>query len=73
MELGYMLEMPHRKREIISSLAKLLDFDASAFYTVLDVRESKVTPGEVDVPSTFRAYLLGVDRVTNKVDDKLKD
>jgi hypothetical protein len=64
--------LPHRKREIIGSLAKLLDFDAGAFYTVLDVREGKLTPGQVDVPSTFRAYLQGVDRVTNEVDEKLR-
>jgi hypothetical protein len=64
--------LPHRKREIVGSLAKLLDFDAAAFHTVLDVREGKLTPGQVDVPSTFRAYLQGVDRVTNKVDEKLR-
>jgi hypothetical protein len=65
--------LPHRKREIIGSLAKLLDFDAAAFHTVLDVREGKLAPGQVDVPSTFRAYLQGVDRVTNEVDEKLRD
>jgi hypothetical protein len=64
--------LPHRKREIIGSLAKLLGFDAVAFHTVLDVREGKLTPGQVDVPSTFRAYLQGVDRVTNEVDEKLR-
>ncbi len=64
--------LPHRKREIIGSLAKLLEFDAAAFHTVLDVREGKLTPGQVDVPSTFRAYLQGVDRVTNEVDEKLR-
>jgi len=64
--------LPHRKREIIGSLAKLLDFDASAFYTVLDLREGKLAPGGVDVPSTFRAYLRGVERVTREVDEKLK-
>jgi hypothetical protein len=65
--------LPHRKREIIGSLAEMLDFDASAFYTVLDIREGKLTPGQVDVPSTFRLYLQCVDRVTNDVDEKLKD
>ena len=64
--------LPHRKREIIGSLSKLLDFDASAFYTVLDLREGKLAPGQVDVPSTFRAYLQGVERVTREVDEKLK-
>jgi len=65
--------LPHRKREIIGSLAEMLDFDASAFYTVLDIREGKLTPGQVDVPSTFHLYLQGVDRVTNEVDEKLKN
>ena len=64
--------LPHRKREIIGSLSKLLGFDASAFYTVLDLREGKLAPGQVDVPSTFRAYLQGVERVTREVDEKLK-
>jgi predicted nucleotidyltransferase len=63
--------LPHRKREIIGSLAKLLDFDASPFYTVLDIREGKLKPGQVDVPSTFRGYLQGVERVTNEVDERL--
>jgi predicted nucleotidyltransferase len=63
--------LPHRKREIIGSLAKLLDFDASPFYAVLDIREGRLKPGQVDVPSTFRAYLQGVERVTNQVDERL--
>jgi hypothetical protein len=65
--------LPHRKREIIGLLAKVLDFDASPFFTVLDIREGKLAPGQVDVPSTFSAFLQGVDRVTNEVDEKLKD
>ena len=63
--------LPRRKREIIGSLAELLDFDPSPFYTLLDLREGKLRPGQVDVPSTFRAYLQGVDRVTNEVDERL--
>jgi hypothetical protein len=63
----------HRKREIIDRLAKLLGFDPSGFHTVLDIREGKLRPGQVDVLTTFRAYLQAVERVTNEVDDRLKD
>jgi predicted nucleotidyltransferase len=66
-------QLPHRKRAIIGELAKLLDFDASPFYTVLDIREGKLKPDQIDVPSTFRAYLQGVDRVTNEVDERLNN
>ncbi len=63
----------HRKREIIDRLAQLLGFDASGFHAVLDIREGKLPPGQVDVPSTFRAYLQAVERVTNEMDERLKD
>ena len=63
----------HRKREIIDLLARLLGFDASGFHTVLDIREGKLPPGQVDVPSTFHAYLQAVERVTNEVDERLRD
>ncbi len=65
--------LSHRKREIIDGLAKLLGFDPSGFYTVLDVREGKLSPGQIDVPSTFHAYLQAVERVTNEVDERLRD
>lgn len=65
--------LSHRKRETIGSVAKLLGFDASPFYTVLDIREGKLPPGKVDVPSTFRAYLQAVEQVANEVDERLKD
>ncbi len=65
--------VPHRKREIIDRLAKLLGFDARGFHTVLDIREAKLPPGQADVPSTFRAYLQAVERVTNEVDERLRD
>ncbi len=63
--------LAQRKREIIDRLAKLLGFDPSGFYAVLNVREGKLPPGQVDVPSTFRAYLQAVERVTNEVDERL--
>ncbi len=62
-----------RKREIIDHVAKLLGFDASGFCTVLNIREGKLPAGQVDVPSTFRAYLQAVERVTNEVDERLRD
>ena len=64
---------PRRKREIIDRLAKLLGFDPRGFHAVLDIREGKLAPKQVDAPSTFRAYLQAVERVANEVDDRLKD
>lgn len=62
---------PRRKREIIDRLAGLLAFEAGGFHAVLDVREGKLQPRNVDVPSTFRAYLQAIERVTNEVDERL--
>jgi hypothetical protein len=66
-------EVSHRKREIIDRAAHLLGFDAGGFNTVLDIREGRLRPGQVDVPATFRSYLQAVEKVTNEVDDRLKD
>src|SRR6516162_5008860 len=63
-------QLSHRKREIIDRAAHLLGFDAGGFNTVLDIREGRLRPGQVDVPATFRSYLQAVEKVTNEVDDR---
>ncbi len=64
---------PRRKREIIDRLAGLLGFDAGGFHAVLDVREGKLRPGSVDVPSTFSRYLQAIENVTTVIDERLRD
>jgi len=62
---------PQRKREAVDRLAALVGFDAAPFHAILDVREGKRKPGELDVVATFRAYLEGVARVADEVDRRL--
>jgi len=64
---------PEPKRDTIDRLATLLGFDASGFHAVLDVREGKRTARDVDVTSTFHAYLEAVTRVVDEVDRRLSD
>jgi predicted nucleotidyltransferase len=62
---------PERKREVFERLASILGFEASAFYTVLDVREGKRDERDVDVEATFRGYLAGVTHVAEEMDRRL--
>ncbi len=64
-------DAPERKREAIDRLAALLGFDASAFHSVLDVREGKRREKELSILATFRAYLDGITRVVREVDRRL--
>ena len=66
-------DAPEPKREAIDRLAVLLAFDASAFHTVLDVREGKRREKELNIVATFRAYLDGITRVAREVDQRLNE
>ncbi len=62
---------PPYKREAVDRLASLLNFDAQAFHTLLDVREGKRKERDVKVEETFRAYVEGVTRVAQEMDRRL--
>lgn len=64
-------EPPSGKRETMNRLSQLLEFDPAPFNAILDVREGRKRGGDVDVQSTFSAYLQGVARVAEEVDRRL--
>jgi hypothetical protein len=62
---------PKSKREAIDELSKRVQFDSSAFLQLLDVRERKMEPKQVNVKDVFARYLSGVQHVTATVDRML--
>jgi hypothetical protein len=59
---------PVGKRETVQAIAEQLKFDAAPVYQVLDVREHKANPREIDVNDLFARYLTLVEQVTAAVD-----
>jgi hypothetical protein len=58
-------------REAVRTLSKLVGFDPSAIYQVLDVREHKADLRQTDVKDLLARYLTAVEQVTAAVDRKL--
>jgi hypothetical protein len=58
-------------REAVQTLSKLVGFEPSAIYQVLDVREHKADPRQTDIKDLFAQYLAAVEQVTAAVDRKL--
>src|SRR5580704_14434176 len=56
-----------QKREIARNLAAL-QVNATPFDTLLDLREKKKKPGDVDVESVFASYLKQIEAVVAHVD-----
>ncbi|HEY1660038.1 MAG TPA: nucleotidyltransferase domain-containing protein [Candidatus Sulfotelmatobacter sp.] len=64
-------EAPFSKRETVKLLAEKIGFDPSGFLHVLEVREHRVKPKELDVGEVFSHYLAAVTQVTDAVDRML--
>ncbi len=62
---------PVNKRETIAAIAERLSSDMSPIQQVLDVREHKANPREMDVHNLFARYLIVVEQVTAAVDKAL--
>jgi hypothetical protein len=62
---------PASKRETVKTLAAKLQFDATAFDRLLDVREHKAERKQFEVGETFTHYLRIVQHVTAAVDKML--
>ncbi|HEX8816000.1 MAG TPA: hypothetical protein VF753_10910 [Terriglobales bacterium] len=62
---------PGSKRETVKALAAKLQFDATAFYRLLDIREHKAERKQFDLADTFTNYLRIVQHVTAAVDKML--
>jgi predicted nucleotidyltransferase len=61
------------KRASIESLAQHIQFDASGFLQVLDVREHKLDRKQLDPKDIFARYLHAVQQVTEAVDTMLEN
>jgi predicted nucleotidyltransferase len=64
-------DAPASKRETVKRLADKTGFDPSGFLHVLDVREHRVKPKDLDVNDVFSRYLAAVEQVTDAVDRML--
>jgi hypothetical protein len=69
MVLGH--EAPVEKRRAIQVLSEKIGFDPSAFLQVLDVREQKSKPRQLNVADVFSRYLAALEQVTSAVDKML--
>ena len=54
-------------------LAAMLGLDARPFHTVLDVREGKAAPRNLDADALFRRYLAVITQVVREVDRRLEE
>jgi predicted nucleotidyltransferase len=61
-------QMPDTKRAAVAAVASVTGADPSAFNQILDLREGKRKPGDIDVEVTLHNYLVLVEVVTAEVD-----
>jgi len=64
-------EPPAAKRDVFARLGAALGFDPAPFQAVLDIREGRQRPRDVDVQSVLGAYLSSVETVAEEVDKRL--
>ncbi len=62
------LAAPHRKREVIEAAHKQFGFDRTPFDKLLDIREERVKPREVEPVGLLGSYLQGIGAVIDAVD-----
>lgn len=61
-------EPPAHRHEVLDRIGARLNVDVSPFHSVLEVREEKRRPKDIDVISVGRAYLESVRRIADEVD-----
>lgn len=59
---------PTLKREIVAAAGQRFGFDPAAFEQVLDIREKRVKPRQVEPVRLLEGYLAAIDRVIDAVD-----
>jgi nucleotidyltransferase-like protein len=62
------LEAPHRKRDVIEAAHRHFGFDAAPFERLLDLREERVKPRDVEPAGLLAGYLEGIGAVIHAVD-----
>jgi len=60
--------MPETRRAALDAIANLTGADPTAFREILDLREGKRKPNQIDVEADLHSYLSLVEVVTNEVD-----
>lgn len=60
--------MPENRRAALDAVANLTGADPTAFHEILDLREGKRKPRQIDVEADLHSYLTLVDVVTNEFD-----
>jgi hypothetical protein len=61
-------EPVHGKREAVEAASRRFGLDAAPFHTLLDVREDKVKPRDIQPGPLFREYLKQIHIVVSAVD-----
>lgn len=61
-------EPPAHRHEVLDRLASRLNVDVAPFHAVLDVREEKRRPKDIDITAIGRSYLASVQRIAEEVD-----
>ena len=62
------VEAPQRKREVMQAAQRQFGFDAAPFETLLDLREERVKPRDVEPVGLLASYLEGIGKVIDAVD-----
>ena len=62
------VDVPPQKREVIQAARQQFAFDSAPFERLLDVREERIKPREVDPIGILDAYLQGIGAVIDAVD-----
>lgn len=62
------VDVPARKREVIAAARQRFGLDAAPFEKLLDIREERIKPREVDPGPLFDSYLHGISVVIEAVD-----
>jgi hypothetical protein len=62
------VECSHRKREVMESAGRLFGFDSASFLKLLDLREERIRPRDVEPAALLDSYLEGIGKVIDAVD-----
>jgi hypothetical protein len=62
------VEVAPRKREVIQAARERFGLDATPFNKLLDIREERIKPRDMDPVSLLDAYLAGIAVVIDAVD-----
>jgi predicted nucleotidyltransferase len=62
------VDVPPRKREVIAAARQRFNLDAAPFERLLDIREERIKPREVDPAPLLDEYLRGIGVVIDAVD-----